>query len=142
MKKIFIRDISPQILIETLTDEEQNWLEQHGAVRIGYLKKDVGVSLADAESGEPTGIINDYISLASDCMGERSIEFQTTGFDSQEEELQALKDNRIDMIFHMNQNPYEAEQNSIILSNTVLKSMLQCSPVLKSLMKTGKTQWR
>ena len=107
--------------IETLTDEEQNWLEQHGAVRIGYLKKDVGVSLADAESGEPTGIINDYISLASDCMGEKSIEFQTTGFDSQEEELQALKDNRIDMIFHMNQNPYEAEQNDIVLSNTVFE---------------------
>ena len=107
--------------IETLTDEEQNWLEQHGAVRIGYLKKDVGVSLADAESGEPTGIINDYISLASDCMGEKSIEFQTTGFDSQEEELQALKDNRIDMIFHMNQNPYEAEQNDVILSNTVFE---------------------
>mgnify|MGYP000049044084 CR=1 FL=1 len=121
MKKIFIRDISPQILLKSLTDEEQNWLEQHGAVRIGYLKKDVGVSLADAESGEPTGIINDYISLASDCMGEKSIEFQTTGFDSQEEELQALKDNRIDMIFHMNQNPYEAEQNGIILSNTVFE---------------------
>ena len=107
--------------LETLTDEEQNWLEQHGAVRIGYLKKDVGVSLADAESGKLTGIINDYTSLASDCMGEKSIEFQTTGFDSQEEELQALKENRIDMIFHMNQNPYEAEQNDIILSNTVFE---------------------
>ena len=53
--------------------------------------------------------------------GRKSIEFQTTGFDSQEEELQALKDNRIDMIFHMNQNPYEAEQNDIILSNTVFE---------------------
>ena len=107
--------------IETLTDEEQNWLEQHGAVRIGYLKNDVGVSLVDEESEEPTGIINDYISLASDCLEEKNIEFQTTGFDSQEEELQALKDNRIDMIFHMNQNPYEAEQNDIILSNTVFE---------------------
>ncbi len=38
--------------IETLTDEEQNWLEQHGAVRIGYLKNDVGVSLVDAGSEE------------------------------------------------------------------------------------------
>ena len=75
----------------------------------------------DAESEEPVGILNDYISLASNCMGEKSIEFQTTGFDSQEEELQALKDNRIDMIFHMNQNPYEAEQNDIILSNTVFE---------------------
>ena len=55
------------------------------------------------------------------CLGENTIEFQMTGFDSQEEELQALKDNRIDMIFHMNQNPYEAEQNDIILSNTVFE---------------------
>ena len=107
--------------IEILTDEEQNWLEQHGAVRIGYLKNDVGVSLVDAESEEPVGIINDYISLASDCLQEKNIEFQLKGFDSQEEELQALKDNRIDMIFHMNQNPYEAEQNDIILSNTVFE---------------------
>ena len=107
--------------IEILTDEEQNWLEQHGAVRIGYLKNDVGVSLVDAESEEPAGIINDYISLASDCLEEKNIEFQLTGFDSQEEELQALKGNRIDMIFHMNQNPYEAEQNDIVLSNTVFE---------------------
>ena len=107
--------------LETLTDEEQNWLEQHGAVRIGYLKNDVGVSLADTESEKPVGIINDYISLASGCLGEKNIEFQLTGFDSQEEELQALKDSRIDMIFHMNQNPYEAEQNDVILSNTVFE---------------------
>ena len=107
--------------LETLTDEEQNWLEQHGVVRIGYLKNDVGVSFADTESGKPVGIINDYISLASGCLGEKNIEFQLTGFDSQEEELQALKDSRIDMIFHMNQNPYEAEQNDIILSNTVFE---------------------
>ena len=107
--------------LETLTDEEQNWLEQHGAVRIGYLKNDVGISLVDTESEKPVGIINDYISLASGCLGEKNIEFQLTGFDSQEEELQALKDNRIDMIFHMNQNPYEAEQNDIVLSNTVFE---------------------
>ena len=107
--------------LETLTDEEQNWLEQHGAVRIGYLKNDVGISLVDTESEKPVGIINDYISLVSGYLGEQAIEFQLTGFESQEKELQALKDNRIDMIFHMNQNPYEAEQNDIILSNTVFE---------------------
>ena len=107
--------------LETLTDEEQNWLEQHGAVRIGYLKNDVGISLVDTESEKPVGIINDYISLVSGYLGEQAIEFQLTGFESQEKELQALKDNRIDMIFHMNQNPYEAEQNGIILSNTVFE---------------------
>ena len=107
--------------IETLSDEEKNWLEQHGAIRVGYLKNDVGVSLVDAESEKPVGIINDYISLASGCLKEKNLEFQLTGFDSQKEELKALKDNRIDMIFHMNQNPYEAEQNDIILSNIVFE---------------------
>ena len=107
--------------LETLTDEEQNWLEQHGAVRIGYLKNDVGISLVNTESEKPVGIINDYISLVSGYLGEQAIEFQLTGFESQEKELQALKDNRIDMIFHMNQNPYEAEQNDIVLSNTVFE---------------------
>ena len=107
--------------IETLSDEEKNWLEQHGAIRVGYLKNDVGVSLVDAESEKPVGIINDYISLASGCLKEKNLEFQLTGFDSQKEELKALKDNRIDMIFHMNQNTYEAEQNDIILSNIVFE---------------------
>ena len=107
--------------IEILTDEERNWLEQHGAVRIGYLKNDVGISLVDTESEKPVGIINDYISLVSGYLGEQAIEFQLTGFESQEKELQALKDNRIDIIFHMNQNPYEAEQNDIVLSNTVFE---------------------
>ena len=43
-------------------------MEQSG---IGYLKNDVGISLVDAESEEPVGILNDYISLASNCMGEK-----------------------------------------------------------------------
>lgn len=47
------------------------------------------------------------------------MEFELTGFDSQEEQIQALKDGEIDMIFHVNQNPYEAEQNEIVLSNNV-----------------------
>lgn len=50
--------------LETLTDEEQNWLEQHGAVRIGYLKNDVGISLVDTESEKPVGIINNVLDMA------------------------------------------------------------------------------
>ena len=32
-----------------------------------------------------------------------------------------MKDNEIDMIFHVNQNPYEAERNGIALSNNVFE---------------------
>lgn len=108
--------------VETLSNEEKQWIEKHGAIRIGYLKSDAGVSLVGKDNKEPVGIINDYIEYASDCLGEETIKFETEGFDSQKELMQALKDNKIDMIFHVNQNPYEAEQNGIILSNTVFEA--------------------
>lgn len=108
--------------LETLSNEEKQWVEKHGAIRIGYLKSDVGVSLVGKEGEEPVGIINDYIEYVSDCFGEQNIKFEMAGFDSQKKLLQALKDNKIDMIFHVNQNPYEAEQNGIILSNTVFEA--------------------
>ena len=107
--------------LEMLSDEEQTWLAQHGAVRIGYLKSDIGVSLVDAEGGAPVGILNDYIDYASNGLGDGTIRFTPVGFDTQNELLQALKDHEIDMIFHMNDNPYEAEQNDIALSNTVFE---------------------
>ncbi len=108
--------------VEFLTTEEKDWLEQHGAIRVGYVKDDIGISLTDEGTDRPVGILNDYIEEASDCLGEPDIEFELTGFDSQEEQLQALKDNKIDMIFHISQNPYEAEQNGIIYSNTVFEA--------------------
>ena len=96
--------------MEVLADEEGDWLTQHGAIRVGYLRDDVGVSLVSEKNGDPVGIINDYIAQASNCMGDVSIDFKLVGFNSQEKQLQALKDGKIDMIFHVNQNPFEADR--------------------------------
>ncbi len=103
-----------------LSSEEKDWLSQHGKLRIGYLKNDYGFSGIDTETREPVGVINDYISFASDCLGKNTLNFELTGFDSVDEQMQALKDGEIDMIFHFTQNPYIAEQNNFVLSNTVL----------------------
>ena len=107
--------------VEALSNEEEEWIEKHGTIQIGYLENDAGVSLVGEENEEPVGIINDYIEYASNCL-DKKIKFAMAGFVSQKELLQALKDNKIDMIFHVNQNPYEAEQNGIILSNTVFEA--------------------
>ena len=102
-----------------LSGDEQNWLTQHGAIRIGYVKNDAGVSIQDNENSAPVGILNDYIAFAADCLGDESLEFAPIAFDSLEEEIQALKDGSIDMIFHYSQIPYAAEQNGFVLSNRV-----------------------
>ena len=107
-----------------LLEEEKAWLKQHGKIRVGYLNNDVGFSSVDAKNGKLIGVINDYVDFATDCMGKNSLQFKLIGFNSQDEQLHALRDGKIDMIFHMSQNPYAAEENNMILSNTVLESPL------------------
>ena len=65
-------------------------------------------------------MINDYITFASDSISNQKLDFSLVGYDSMEEEVQALKDGQIDLIFHFAQNPYVAEENNFVLSNTVL----------------------
>ncbi len=102
-----------------LSNEEQEWLAQHGSIRIGFLNNDPGVSTFHADTGELAGVITDYVQYATDCIGDGALEFELVGFDTRTEQLQALKDGDIDLIFHVSQNPYAAEQEGIVLSNTV-----------------------
>ena len=105
--------------VVTLSSDEKEWLKQHGAIRVGYLKNDPGFSAVNPKSGKLMGVVNDYIEYASKCF-EQPLEFDLVGLDSQEALIQAARDNKIDMIFHVNQNPYYAEKNGLALSNTVL----------------------
>lgn len=115
-----------------LSCEEADWLKQHGEVKMGYVKNDPGFSSIDEISGKPIGVINDYIKFASGCFEKQALQFELIGFDSQEEEIQALKENRIDMIFHVSQNPYAAEKNGFILSTTVLEVPLAAVSIQNS----------
>ena len=109
--------------VAVLSSEEKKWLDEHGAIRIGYLKNDAGFSTVDSKSGKLVGVINDYIDYAKNCL-DQTLEFKLIGFDSLDEQIQALKDDKIDMIFHVSQNPYYAEKNDLSLSNTVLSTSL------------------
>ena len=105
--------------VPVLSKDEQAWLAQHGAIRVGVLKGDSGF-FSYEEDGSLKGIIADYILYASDCFKERRLDFAVQGFDTQPEMIQALKDGKIDMIFHFNENHYLAEQNGFALSNRIM----------------------
>lgn len=102
-----------------LSGEEKEWIAGHGAIRIGYLNNDTGVSVLDPETGELTGVIKDYVNLAKSCLQGQTLDFQLKGYDTRSEQLQALHQGDIDLIFHVSQNPYSAETNGFVLSDTV-----------------------
>ena len=106
-------------VVPVLSTDEQAWLAQHGKIRIGVLKGDNGF-FSYEEDGSHKGVIADYILYASSCFAEQRLDFAVQGFDTQPEMLQALKDGKIDMIFHFNENHYLAEQNGFVLSNRIM----------------------
>ena len=118
-KRYFSMDYTP-----ILTGEEKAWLRKHGAIRMGFLASDSGVSTFDPATGEFTGVITDYIQFAADCLGNQKLEFQLVGYDSKEAELDALKSGEIDMIFHCDQNPNLAEEYHFACTNTTWTSNL------------------
>ena len=110
--------------IPILTGEEKAWLKEHGAIKMGFLTSDSGVSTFDPATGEFTGVITDYIQFAADCLGNQELEFQLVGYDSKEAELDALKSGEIDMIFHVDQSPNLAEEYHFACTNTTWTSNL------------------
>ena len=112
-KRYFSLDYTP-----ILTGEEKAWLTEHGAIRMGFLTGDSGVSTFNPATGELSGAITDYIQFAKDCLGNQELEFHLVGYDSKETELDALQSGEIDMIFHFDQNPNLAEEYHIARSNT------------------------
>ena len=118
-KRYFSMDYTP-----ILTGEEKAWLKEHGAIKMGFLTSDRGVSTFDPATGEFTGVITDYIQFAADCLGNQELEFQLVGYDSKEAELDALKSGEIDMIFHFDQSPNLAEEYHFACTNTTWTSNL------------------
>ena len=116
-KKYFSLDYKP-----ILTGEEKAWLKEHGAIRMGFLTSDSGVSTYDPATGEITGTITDYIQFARDCLGNQELEFRLVGYDSQKAELDALKSGEIDMVFHFDQSPNLAEDYRVACTNTTWTS--------------------
>ena len=116
-KKYFSLDYKP-----ILTGEEKAWLRKHGAIRMGFLTSDSGVSTYDPATGEITGTITDYIQFARGCLGNQELVFQMVGYDDKEAELNALKSGEIDMVFHFDQSPNLAEDYRVACTNTTWTS--------------------
>ena len=126
--------------VAVLSNEEKTWLAQHGEIRVGFLNNDPGISVIDPSNNAMTGVITDYITYAADSLGDGTLDFHLIGFDTMQEQLQALQDGSIDMIFHVSQNPSAAEKNGLALSNTVWNTTLAAVTTKNSFDETAENR--
>ena len=99
-----------------LSSNETGWLADHGPIRVGYQDNHMAFCAADAETGELTGVLKDYLEIASDCMHNAHIDFDATAYPTAEDAMTALKNGELDCVFPANLSGFEAEAKNLVMS--------------------------
>ncbi|MBR3225327.1 MAG: EAL domain-containing protein [Atopobiaceae bacterium] len=104
-----------------LTDDEQDWLANHGAIRVGYRDDFLPYSDCD-ESGKLVGALSDYLAQAKDAEKNAELNFETRPFKTTKEALEALAKNEVDCVFPISLSAYDGEQENIIITDPVVRT--------------------
>ena len=105
-----------------LTPYQEDWVKEHGSIRIGYRDDYLPFCDNDDETGELTGALKDYLAHSESIMNGSGISFETIPYQSTKEALEALKAGEIDAIFPVNMDSYDADQMEIRLTDPAMKT--------------------
>ena len=104
-----------------LTPMQEDWIKDHGSIRVGYRDNYLPFCSQDKKTGELTGALKDYLENAKNNLNNDNIKFETKPFDSTEEALEALKAGEIDCVFPVYLNTYDADQMGVRLTSAAMK---------------------
>lgn len=107
-----------------LSADELQWLDDHGSIRVGYLRDNLAFSAIDPVTGKLIGALAEYINFARNCMDNKRISFKPIPYDTTKEAMTALKKGDVDVIFPMYRSLYYGEEEGFLFSDTVLTSPL------------------
>lgn len=105
-----------------LNAEERAWLDEHHVIRVGYQDDYLAFCTKDPETGELTGALRDYLEAASDCLDNTHLEFETHGFPTVADALEALKRGEVDCVFPANLTTYDGEVKGLFITNAVMRT--------------------
>ncbi|MBQ2100008.1 MAG: transporter substrate-binding domain-containing protein [Lachnospiraceae bacterium] len=105
-----------------LTPSEEDYLREHGTIKIGYRNDYLPFCDKDEATGEMTGALKDYLAHALSNFNRPDIQFETIPFDSTEAALEALNAGEVDCIFPVNFSTYDADQKNIRLTDPAMKT--------------------
>lgn len=97
-----------------LSQDELEWVTEHGAVRVGYRDNYLAFCEQDKSTGELTGALRDFLDMASHCMKNAEIVFEPVPFPTTEKALEALKNGEVDCVFPMNISVYDGEKIGVL----------------------------
>ena len=103
-----------------LSLSQEDWLREHGTIRIGYRDGSLPFCQTDKETGELTGALKDYLAHAANNLRSVDLQFEAIPFRTTQEALDAMKAGEIDCVFPVYINSYDADQMGILLTNPAM----------------------
>ncbi|WP_029233487.1 EAL domain-containing protein [Butyrivibrio sp. VCB2006] len=101
-----------------LTEEELNWLEKHGTIRVGY--RDNYMPFCESGDDGLTGALGDFLDRASVSMRNTEINFEAIPYKTTEESLEALDRGEIDVVFPVSMGPYDSEKADLFTTDSIM----------------------
>ena len=105
-----------------LSPVQEDWLKEHGTIRIGYRDNYLPFCGTDIKTGELTGALKDYLAHVESNMNNSYIKFETIPYNSTEEGIKALKEGKVDCIFPVYLSTYDANERDIRLTEPAMKT--------------------
>ena len=104
-----------------LTEDEKQWLNHSSEIRVGYLSNYIPYSDTNTNTGKMDGVGKDLLDSIKEEYG---MEYDSQGFSSYPEMLQALHNNEIDVIFPAYGDPGAAELYELVVTDPVTTTTL------------------
>jgi len=105
-----------------LTPNQEDWLKEHGTIRIGYRDDYLPFCDKDDKTGELTGALKDYLAHADNNLNSENVRFETVAYNSTEAALSALAAGEIDAVFPVYLSTFDAEERGIRLTDPAMKT--------------------
>ncbi|MBQ1914296.1 MAG: transporter substrate-binding domain-containing protein, partial [Selenomonadaceae bacterium] len=105
-----------------LTVKEQQWLTEHGPIRVGYRDNYMAFCAQDKDTGELTGALKDFLSMASGALKNAKIDFETVPFRTTSDALEALQRGEVDCIFPVNFSDYDGEELGLLITSPLMQT--------------------
>ncbi len=99
-----------------LTGAEKDWLEAHGAIRVGYQDGYLAFCARDPQTGELTGALKDYLEEAADCVMNAHISFEPKVYGTAAAAIEALKMGEVDCVFPANLSVGDGEDMGLLMT--------------------------
>lgn len=121
-----------------LTPEQEDWVRDHGSIRVGYREDYLPFCQTNWETGELTGALKDYLAFAETRLESTNIHFETFPFESTEKAIEALKAGEIDCVFPVYLSSYDADQKGLRLTNPVMHTEMNAVMPVSDLQRISK----